>query len=424
MSRVIRRAALCLIALAVTVQADLAAGDEATAARDLAAALIPPCWQPVYANATAGRTGMMGMARPVLSRPCEAPATLAAARALARRHGENSVPFWRRRAQEAQNFAERGLSLATLVALSDRRAGADALADLLLGTESFTAHTLAVSLIADLHGPAARPLLLRVASEACECLRAQPDEVKRLRVGTALSCAGELLEAFGDEETKAALGRLLARGGANDVAARHLKRAIDGLDARLAEPEAARALWTRDAVELAKAHWFCGDDVSATGGAYRAAGRLADRGVRLGLPFLRFQLASGFSEVAVAAAGNQREAGVIGDLIRVAERRGGGFRSHMALAALGQIGSREAFDALFTLVRPDLEPRIAAPLSVLAMRGDSTTLRALQGLATDPSFSAADRADIAVARDYLAGRLAGTIRVPMMGDGGPRFPAR
>jgi hypothetical protein len=96
----------------------------------------------------------------------------------------------------------------------------------------------------------------------------------------------------------------------------------------------------------------------------------------------------------------------------------------MAFAALGQIGTREALDALLALVRPDLELRIACPLTVLAGRGDVSTLRSLRRLASDPSFNAADQADIAAARDYLAYRLAGKTPRPLMGDAGPRFPPR
>jgi hypothetical protein len=363
------------------------------------------------------------MARAVLRDPWEAPATLEAARALARRYGEPGVPFWAQRAQEAKEFAERGVALATLVALSDRDAGANALVALLLGTQPMTAHTVAFSLIADLHGPAARPLLERLVSEASDRLRAKPQGLARLRAGTVLGCAGEWLAAMGDEGTMRALRGQLARGGDDDPSAHYLRRAIDGLDARLAQPESARAAWTRDAIEFAKARSFSEDHISAQAGAYRAAGRLADRGVRLGRPFLRFQLSVGSSDLAVAVAGNQREATMIPELVRIAEQRRGGYRPSMALAALGQIGAPEAIDALLTLVRTDLEVRIAGPLHVLAVRGDSSTLRALQRLASDASFSAADQADIAAARDYLAARLAGKIAAPQMG-GGPQFPPR
>jgi hypothetical protein len=230
-----------------------------------------------------------------------------------------------------------------------------------------------------------------------------------------------LLGAVGDQGTIEVLRGLLDRGGENDPSAHYLKRAIDGLDARLAQPEAVRAAWAREAVEFAKARWFHADNISAQVGAYRAAGRLADRGVRLGSPFLRFQLSRVSADLAVAVAGNQRDAELIPDLIQVAKRRAGGYTSSMAFAAVGQIGTREAFDALLALVRPGVDLQ---PLSVLARRGDVTTLRRLERLASDASFNAKDRADIAVARNYLAARLVGKIPAPSMGDGGPRFPPR
>jgi hypothetical protein len=370
----------------------------------------------------------MGMGRAILSQPCEAPATLEAARSLAHRYGEASAPFWARRANEAKDFAERGLALATLVALSDRPAGETTLAGRLFDTPSIMEQHVAFGLICDLHGAAARPLLEHLVTEACRRLRAKPNDAVRLRTATVTVCAGELLGAVGNEATRHSLSDLLAQGGngGNDPSAHYLRRALDGLDARLAQPVSARAAWSRDAVEFAKATWLYQDDISAENGAYRAAGRLADRGVRPGIRFLKFQLSgrSSASDLAIAVAGNQRETELIPDLVGAAQRTGGGYKSSMAMAALGQIGTREALDALLTLVRPNLELRIAAPLSVLAQRGDATTLRALVRLANNPSFKVADQADIAAARDYLAARLAGKIPQPMMGNPGPQFPPR
>jgi hypothetical protein len=414
--------ALFLISAPILACSAASAGvDEAAVARDLAAAVAPPCWQPVYAKTTGGLAGMMGMTRPVLCDPWEAPATLEAARTLARRYGEEAIPLWDRWAREARDFPKSGLALATLVALSDRPVGADALAGLLLGAESLPDQSVAFSLIADLHGPAARLLLERLVGDACERLRAKPDGLVRLHTGTLLARAGELLGAVGTEGTREVLRGLLNRGGDNDPSAHYLERAIQGLDARLAQPEAVRAAWSREAIEFAKAQWFHAGNISAQVGAHRAAGRLSDRGVRLGVPFLRFQLSRVSPDLAVAVAGNQRDAELIPDLIQVATRNAGGYTSSMAFAAVGQIGTREAFDALLALVRPGVDLRA---LSVLAKRGDVTTLLRLERLASDRSFSAADRADIAVARNYLTARLLGKTSAPSMGDGGPRFRAR
>ncbi|QEH35703.1 hypothetical protein OJF2_42600 [Aquisphaera giovannonii] len=397
--------------------------DEAALGRDLAAAAEAPCWQPVYAEGRRGLPGVMGGPAIVRER-CEAPATLRAARELARRHGEEAAPYWARRAGEMSTPPERGLALATLVALADRPGPADRLAGLLFDERMSGNVGVAFSLIVDLHGPSARPLLERLVAEACRRRRANPERPPSLQSFLVLSRAAELLGAVGDEGTRDFLRGLLARGGKADPCALPLRLALDAIDARLSQPEAERAAWGRDAIEFVKARWFHSGSISAEIDACRGAGWLAGRGVRLGVPFLRFPLSGRASaDLAVAVAGSQREAALIPDLARVAERQRGGYTSSMAVAALGQVGTREAMDALLAMVRPDFPMRIAGPLSVLARDGDATTLRALVRLATDRSFDAADRADIAAARDYLAARLAGRPAASPMGDG-PQFPPR
>jgi hypothetical protein len=235
--------------------------------------------------------------------------------------------------------------------------------------------------------------------------------------------AGEFLAAVGDGGSRKMLLDLLDRTGGREHARSYAQAALDGLDTRLALPDAARSQWARDATEFMRARHRFGDNISAQIGASHAATSLANRGVRLGVPFLRFKLAGTGSDVAVLVAGRQREATLIPDLVRLAEKKDVGYVGSMALSALGDIGNRDALDDLLGFVRPDFRMRIAAPLQVLANHGDATTLQALERLATDPAFGAPDQADIIIARDYLGARLSGAVKPPTMGLQ-PQFPVR
>jgi hypothetical protein len=365
---------------------------------------------------------MMGMARPIAKEPWEAPATLAAARELARRHCEEAIPILVSQFREAKDHRERGLALAVLAVLADRPAGAEALASLLFEFRSLHEQAMAFSLLADLHGPASRPFLECLVSDACRRLRAKPPEPEGYRIRTTLSQAGEFLSAVGDERSSILLREELDRGGKVDPAAVYLRASLDGLESRLALPPGARAAWSRDAIEFSKAQLRFSQDISARNGAYRGAGLLTHRGVRLSVPFLHFKLAGTAWDMAIAVAGDQREAQLVPDLVRIC-RSQSGYCAGMALSALGQIGGRKALDGLLGLVRPGLPMRVAAPLSILATRGDAETLRTLDLLACDRSLDALDRADVRIAREYLAARLAGNVPASLMGDG-PQFPIR
>src|SRR5262245_37323026 len=85
MDRTRLRAALTALFLGTPGGLAVALADEPALRRDLAAALAPPCWQPVVAGGgLAGAMGGMMPGRSVVQREWEAPATLAAARSLAR----------------------------------------------------------------------------------------------------------------------------------------------------------------------------------------------------------------------------------------------------------------------------------------------------------------------------------------------------
>lgn len=397
--------------------------EEARIRKDFAAALAPPCWQPVVAtNGMAGGMGS-GSGPSMVKPPWEAPATLNAARHFAQQHRERAIPALKELARGGTDFAQKGFAVATLAALADHPAGADALVEFVFDPTSAWAQDMVFSLLADLHGDGARPIVERLYADALDRLLSTHPSSSRGNVAGVQTRAGILLSALGNESTRALYQSLRDRTGTPVVAKNSVETALSALDARLALPAAERAPWSRDAIEFMKVGALHSGHISAEVGANRAAAALKARGVRLGVPFLRMKLHPVASDIAIAVAGTQRETKLIPDLVLVIERPDAGYTASMAVGALGEIGSRDALDALLDFVRPDFRMRIAVPLSLLANRGDATTLQDLKRLATAPSFSIADRADIVIARDYLAARLAAKVATPAMG-GAPQFPIR
>lgn len=403
----------------------LVRADDATLRADFAAALAPPCWEPVYKRSRTpapARPGMLGVGGTVLRQPWEAPATLAAARALAQKRGESALPFLLEHAKNAKDGRERGFALAVLVALADTPKGSDSLIAFVVNARAggTLGHTL--SLITDLHGPAARPLLERMVAVAFDRIASDPRSATVNLTTAVLGGAGALLGAVGDQNTRALFLQLLERAGDDRPLKPSAQALLDDLDARLSLPEADRAAWSRDVIEFMKVRAIYEGNISAENEAEQVGAGLEARGVRLGTAFLRRMLGKSPVATAVVVAGRQRETELIPDLLRIVEHGGRGYVTTLALDALGRIGTRESFAALLGLVRSDPPLPVAAPLSVLANTGDAAILRALQRLATDPSLSPAARADVVVARDYLGARLAGTLK-PLMGVQ-PVFPRR